>query len=303
MIDRVSIVDLARRQHGLVTRRQAIEAGYSPNQIKERTRRGTWRVVERGVYRLGSHPDSWLTAVLAASLSTGGVASHRTAGALWDLDGVRRIRPEITVPISSGRISRIATVHRTKQWDRIQASVRSGIRVTGVARTLLDMAWGLSTTQLLIAVDSARLRGLVRWPDLYTVYRRHSRQGRTSCGPMRHLLDRHLGEKTMSRSGWGRLVREMLTDAGLPRAELEYRVDGPDGFRADLDLAYPNHRIGIELDSATWHLNRTSFEEDPRRRNQVQNLGWSVLNFTWKDYVERSHELIATVRTALDQAS
>lgn len=302
MIDRISIVDLARSQHGLVTRKQAKSAGYSPHQIKERLARGTWRVAERGVYRLASHPDSWLTSVLAATLSTGGVASHRTAGVLWGLDGVRRLRPEVTVPISSGRASRRATVHRTKQWDRVEATTRSGIRVTGIARTLLDMAWRLSRTQLLIAVDSARLRKLVDWSDLYTVYRRHSRQGRTSCGPFRLLLDQHRGEETMSRSGWGRLVQLMLLDAGLPKPELEFPVRGPDGFAADLDLAYPDQRIGIELDSATFHLNRTSFENDPRRRNQVQNLGWSVLNFTWADYIERSHELVSTVQTALERA-
>lgn len=302
VIDRVSIVDLARRQHGLVTRRQALDAGYSTNQIKERIRRGTWRVTERGIYRLASHPDSWLTSVLAASLRTAGVASHRCAGVLWKLDGLRPLRPEITIPVVSGRTSKIATVHRTKQWDRIDAISRSGIPVSGIARTLLDMAWALPRTQLVIAIDSARLRNLVDWPDLYTVYRRHSRQGRTSCGPFRTMLDQHLGEKTMSRSGWGRLVREMLTDAGLPRAELEYRVDGPNGFSAELDLAYPQRRVGIELDSATWHLNRTSFEEDPRRRNKLQNLGWSVLNFTWADYIERSDELVTTVRTALGRS-
>ena len=106
----------------------------------------------------------------------------------------------------------------------------------------------------------------------------------------------------MSRSGWGRLVREMLTDAGLPRAELEYRVDGRDGFRADLDLACPRQQLGIELDSATPHLNRTSFEEDPRRRNKLQNLGWSILDFTWADCIERSDELVTTVRTALGRS-
>jgi hypothetical protein len=219
---------------------------------------------------------------------------------LWDLDGIRIARPEVTVPHASKVGSRVATVHRTTQWDRIEATVRSGIAVTGVARTLLDMAWWLAQTQLLIAVDDARLRKLVDWPDLYTVYRRHSRQGRTSCGPFRLMLDRHLGEETMSRSGWNRLVQALLVDGGLPKPELEYPVRGPDGFAADLDLAYPEQKIGIELDSATWHLNRTSFENDPRRRNELQNLGWSILNFTWADYAERSDKLIATVRTALE---
>ena len=115
MIDRISIVDLARSQHGLIIREQAKAAGYSHNQIQKRLARGTWLVAERGIYRLASHPDSWLTGVLAATLSTGGIASHRTAGGL---DGIRRLRPEVTVPISSARVSRRATIHRTTQWDR-----------------------------------------------------------------------------------------------------------------------------------------------------------------------------------------
>lgn len=303
MPDRRLLADLARRQHGLVTRRQVRDAGFSTGQITTRLARGSWKAVEREVYLLASHPMTWMTSVTAAALRTDGVASHRSAGMLWDLDGVRRIRPEVTVPHGKKVGSRTALVHRTTQWDRIEATVRSGIAVTGVARTLLDMAWWLPPTHLLIAVDSARLRGLVDWEDLYTVYRRHSRQGRTSCGPFRLMLDRHRGEETMSRSGWNRLVQVLLTDAGLPRPELEYQVRGPDRFSADLDLAYPDLRLGIELDSATWHLNRTSFENDPRRRNQVQNLGWMVLNFTWADYIERSNELVATVRTAVERRS
>jgi hypothetical protein len=303
MPDRRVLADLARQQHGLVTRKQARSAGFSPGQIRTRIARGSWKAIEREVYLLASHPSTWRTSVLAAVLRTEGVASHRTAGGLWDLDGIRVVRPEVTVPHARKVGSRTATVHRTTQWNRIEATVRSSIAVTGVARTLLDMAWWLSQTQLVIAVDSARLRNLVDWPDLYTVYRRHSRQGRTSCGPFRLMLDQHLGEETMSRSGWGRLVQKMLVDAGLPKPALEYPVRGPNRFAADLDLAYPDQHLGIELDSASWHLNRTSFENDPRRRNKVQNLGWSVLNFTWADYIERGHELIATVRTALEQRS
>ncbi len=303
MPDRRLLADVARRQHGLVTRQQALDAGFSKGQIKTRIARGSWEAIEREVYLLASHPMSWRTSLLAAVLRTDSVASHRSAGFLWELDGIRPVRPEVTVPHASKVGSRTATVHRTTQWDRIEAAVRSGIAVTGVARTLLDMAWWLSHTQLLIAVDDARLRKLVDWEDLYTVYRRHSRQGRTSCGPFRLMLDRHLGEETMSRSGWNRLVQALLVENGLPKPELEYPVRGPRGFAADLDLAYPERRLGIELDSATWHLNRTSFENDPRRRNEIQNLGWSVLNFTWSDYAERSRQLVATVRTALKQRS
>ena len=289
MIDRISIVDLARRQHGLVTRTQAKSAGYSPNQIKERLARGTWHVAERGIYRLASHPDSWLAGVLAATLSTGGVASHRTAGVLWGLEGIRRRQAgdHRSHRQRSDLAYRNHPPHHPMGPDRCRPS---GPALRSRASPAPSSTWrgGCRSRNLLVAVDDARLRKLVDWEDLYTVYRRHSRQGRTSCGPFRSMLDRHLGEETMSRSGWNRLVQALLVDAGLPKPELEYPVVARTA--SPLTSISPTRSSGSASSSTRPRGTSTAprSRSDPRRRNQLQNLGWSVLNFTWTDYAERS---------------
>lgn len=76
---------LARTQHGLVTRRQLLDAGLSPSTIKRWVSAGRLIVVYRPVYRLAGSPPSWEQRILAAVLAAGdgSVASHRSAARLW----------------------------------------------------------------------------------------------------------------------------------------------------------------------------------------------------------------------------
>ena len=89
----------------------------------------------------------------------------------------------------------------------------------------------------------------------------------------------------------------LLLDAGLPEPRYEYQVlDAAGAFIARVDLAYPERKVAIELDSVRWHLNRSSFEADPRRKNKLILAGWTVLTFTWSDYVDTPNALVRTVR-------
>ncbi len=72
----------------------------------------------------------------------------------------------------------------------------------------------------------------------------------------------------------------------------------PGSLLAQVDLAYPDQRVAIELDSVRWHHNQRSFVEDRRRRNRLLLAGWNVLNFTWDDYVNRPADLCAQVKAA-----
>jgi very-short-patch-repair endonuclease len=68
---------------------------------------------------------------------------------------------------------------------------------------------------------------------------------------------------------------------------------------AKVDLAYPPERLAIELDSIRFHMNHVSFRDDPRRRNRLTVHGWTVLNFTWHDYLDDPDGLCGTVAAAL----
>ena len=70
------------------------------------------------------------------------------------------------------------------------------------------------------------------------------------------------------------MVADLLVESGLDRPVMEHRVYGVNGtFIAQVDLAYPDCRVAIELDSKRWHLNRVSFDEDPERRNRLDRGG------------------------------
>ena len=58
------------------------------------------------------------------------------------------------------------------------------------------------------------------------------------------------------------------------------------------------HRVAIELDSVRFHLNRESFVADPRRRNRLTLAGWTVLSFTWDDYINHPGALCDAVAAA-----
>ena len=99
------------------------------------------------------------------------------------------------------------------------------------------------------------------------------------------------------------MVADLLVEAGLDRPVMEHRIcDQTGDLVAQVDLAYPNRRLAIELDSKQWHLNSVSFERDPRRRNALMVVGWTVLTFTWSDYVDHPGRLCATVAKLLDRS-
>lgn len=285
-------------QHGLITRAQALALGFTRHQIQGRLNSGAWVAAERGVYRHHLHRPSWHNRLLACCLATGGVASHRSAAALWALDGCRPGPLEVTIP-ATVRIDRPAVrIHRTTQWGEIAMRTKEGIPATGVERTVLDLGSVVSPGRLRQAVDDARRRQLTDWPRLVQALTSQGRRGRSGTAALRALLDHYLAQGSVPRSDWSNLVADTLAAAGLPRPALEYPVIG-DGFRAELDLAYPDRLLGLELDSLAWHFNHESFHADPIRRNRLTTLGWRILTFTWSEFVDHPERLVATVGAAL----
>ena len=79
-------MDLVRRllsfvaaRHGIITRAEAAELGYSSSAIDRRIEQGLWIPVFRRVYRVASVPRSYEQDVLAAAIVAKGAAAMRTA--------------------------------------------------------------------------------------------------------------------------------------------------------------------------------------------------------------------------------
>jgi hypothetical protein len=294
----------AGRTHGVVTRAELVAAGVSQDQIDWSLAIGELVAVHPGVYRCAASTRTWHQRVLEAVRAGGHgtLASHRTAAALWDLDGSTRGVPEIVTPrhLRSWALD-LGRCHESKDLRLAQPTEREAIPCTGLPRTLVDLGAVLPIERVQQAVDDAVRRRLCSWDDLLHVLALHSRQGRNGVGVLRAILEECYGTE-LPDSHFNRLVERLLLAHGLPRPTLEHVVRDASGVEIGrLDLAFTPHLVGLELDSRRYHLNANAFEYDRQRQNRLELAGWMILRYTWRQYTHAAPRLVSEVAAALRQ--
>lgn len=256
------------RQHGLVTREQALAARLTPQMIKCRLRSGQWVRVAPGVYRLTGVAVTWRQRALAACLDAGAgaVLSNRSAAVLLGVSGFRPGSLHITVSPGRSARSALATVHRSRVLPA-ERTRRDGIPVTHPARTLADLSRGTDPALLVEAVDDVLCRRL-------TTLDRLLRQ------PAPKLLGTILAAWTpgaMPDSVAEMQLARAVIEAGLGPPVHQYWIASA---HARVDVALPPARIAFELDSFRWHGGRRPFDADRARGNRIVAAGWHLLRAT-----------------------
>jgi very-short-patch-repair endonuclease len=83
------------------------------------------------------------------------------------------------------------------------------------------------------------------------------------------------------------------------RPRLSTRVTVPGlHWTIHLDMAYPEHRVGIEYDGAG-HRSRAALLGDNERHNLLLAAGWTVFRVTSDDVLRTPDAMALTVRRAL----
>jgi Protein of unknown function (DUF559) len=264
-------------------------------------RRGWLTEADVDVYRVAGAPSTWESRVLAAILSASpdALASHRTAAALWDLEGFTRGTPEITIPRGVRYRRSTVLAHESTDLERCGIRRRQGIPLTDPGRTLLDLGRFVSDKRLLRAIESARRQRLTSWEELIATLARHARRGRAGVRRLRRVITANLHRDEITDSDFELLVLALLLEHGLPEPFVHHELRTPNGlFLAEIDLAYPALRIAIELDGGV-HRRRDVFERDRPRQNGIVLEGWIILRFTWDMFVHHPEAIVAEVRAAL----
>jgi len=278
---------VAARQHGVISYAQLINAGLTEAGIKRRVTAGWLHRVHRGVFAVGhaglTPRGFWAAAVLSGG--DGAALSHRSAAALWGIwrDGDR---PAIT---SNGINRRGAPgvethVGRLRPGDTLLVD---GIRVTKVARTLLDLAEVLTVEQLVRAIDNATNNRHLR-PNLLSSTISESR-GRRGLRPLKQALLITRPEDVLTRSELERRALQLVRRAGLPQPEVNVRLHG-----YEVDLLWRDAGLVVELDGSEYH----DPEHDTRRDNNLRAHGWSVSRFTWRQIVNDPDWVVACLTPA-----
>jgi very-short-patch-repair endonuclease len=96
------------------------------------------------------------------------------------------------------------------------------------------------------------------------------------------------------------LLRLLAPD--VPPAEREYRCHPTRRWR--FDLAWPAHRLALEIDGGQWAAGggRHNQDGDREQRNQAACLEWRVLRYS-PAMLDAPDRLVAAVRAALLVAS
>jgi predicted transcriptional regulator of viral defense system len=258
------LAEIARVQHGVVSRRQLAEMGFGERAIARRIAARRLHRLYRGVYAVGHTVVDWRGRYLAAVLACGdsAVLSHRSAADLWGMRPTATARIDVTVPRTSGvRSQGRIVVHRPRR--SAETVTREGIPVTTPGRTLADLATALPRRDLEKAAEMAEAQKLhVAFDPDHPGAKR-----------LAEILDGHdLGTDT--RSGLEDDFLALCDRYAIPRPRVNTLVEG---FL--VDFCWPEERLIVETDGRH-HLTRAAFERDRARDAFLTAIGWRVMRFT-----------------------
>jgi very-short-patch-repair endonuclease len=270
-----AIEALAARQHGVVSRTQLMELGFSSAAVARRVGSGQLRTLHSGVYQVGplEGPHAIeMAAVLAAGPSA--LLSHGSALRVWKLGSGPRRPVHVTVPGRRERRRAGIVVHRPRRLDESERALLSGVPITSPLRTLVDTASTLGSGELAKALASAERMGLVTPAELAELEARY--RGRRGIRLLRALA-RPEADRVFTRSEAEERCLMLLRNAGLPPPHTNVPV-GP----YELDFFWPDANVAVEVDGWAFHRTRPQFENDRRKDNWLRGRGIEVVRLTWR---------------------
>jgi len=274
--------------HG-VARRVDVAAATSTSTVGRWLARGQLLVVAPGVVALPDRAARWADRARAATLYAGAPLSHLSALIAAGL--ARPTAGPLHVTVGFERCLRDAPDVRVHRSGRRLATIRcDGLDAVEPSRSLVDAwSWAWSPVRNVRApaeqpvvrqavIEAVRTR-MVRAPEVRRTSARFGRHaGRAELALLLELVERGC-QSELEVFG----VQHVLPGPpALPAYVQQHRVVLPDGRAAELDAAWPEAQVAVELDGAAFHGSRAARERDLRRDSALAALGWVVLRFSYE---------------------
>jgi len=286
-------IQIAAKQHGLITRAQALAAGMTDDSIMRRLLRGHWSLLYEGIYIIGAAPETWDRTLWGAKLWAGdaGYFSGRTGVLLSRLDGVYERVVEMTLTERSMPPDHVFQFRFTSRPpDHLQ--IIDGLTVAPIERVLVDLAAVERPWRVEFALDDALRKGKTTMGELHDFVEGEGR-GLWGCKKLRRLLaDRPLDDVVLASKLEDKFAR-LLEDSSLPPIVRHHEVILRNGIPKELDFAYPHIKVAPETDGYRWHSGRMQWQEDLDKYNALAEIGWLLLKFSWRDVDRRPRYVIS----------
>lgn len=295
--------EVAAAQEGLLTLDQLRDAGLGEWAIRRLVTGRRLRRAGPRVFAVVGSPTTHRQRLRLGLLVLGQDAflSFESAATLHGLDRSDAGAVDITVPRARRRehAGFEGRVHTTKLLGPHDVVTVDGLPTAAATRTILDLALARRPqARVEAAIDSAVRLGL---SSPAVIARRLSTlrgPGRWGCRMIDRLLEDSGGHSPLERR-FLRLVREL----GLPRprTQVVHRREGRHVAR--VDFLFEQHGVVVEVTGRMGHSSPAERARDAQRRNELQDLGRRVYEFTFEQVMRSPDEVGRRLRAYLDQAA
>ncbi len=292
-----ALTNLAADQDGVVTTAQLRDVGISTWQQNRLVADGVIGRIAPRVYALRGSPDTHRRRLRAGLLCLGerSWVSFEAAAALHGLDRSDPRAVEFT--IDRGRRPAIVpfVVHTTTRLRPIDHLVVDGLRTMSATRTVFDLALARAHPRRIEAAIDSAVRLHLSSPEVILRQLGDLRgSGRWGCLRVEEMLT-DAGGHTMLERRFLELVRE----AGLPRPRTQVVFRADDRNVARVDFLFDRLGVVVEVSGQKGHAAPSDRLRDAQRRNELQDLGYRVYEYTYDEVVKHSTFVRNTLRLRL----
>jgi hypothetical protein len=301
----VSDVQLPRLA-GVITTAQLLAHGLSEGRIRSLVRQGVLSPVGRGAYvraalaaEVKGNPAGEQALQVASVLAVGprgAAASHQTAAIIHGLDLLGRPTPGLAVTRVPGasRKRRAGVRVHSAALPSGHVTLRGGVPVTSVARTVVDLARTSPFRAGVVTADSALRSKLTSKAELAAVLADCARwPGLTRARQVVEFSD------ARSESALESVSRVVFREQRIPPPELQEWVGGDDvGVVGRADFLWRRFGTIGEADGALKYADPQRAIRQLRRDAELRAAGFQVVHFTWDDIVRTPGHVAASLREA-----
>ncbi len=292
-----TLTDLAADQDGLITSEQLRSHGVTAWTQRCLVAAGwIFRLAPR-VYALRGSPDTHRRRLRCGLLCLG-ERSWVSFEAAATLHGLDRSRPHaVAFTVERSRVPAVLpfVVHTTKRLDPIDQVVVDGFRALSATRTVFDLALARAHPHRIEAAIDSAVRLQLSSPEVLTRRLAALRgSGRWGCRLVEDMITDSGGHTYLERR-FLELVRE--ADLPTPRMQVVFRVDGK--HIARVDFLFDAFGVVVEVSGQKGHASAAERARDAQRRNELQDLGLRVFEYTYDDVTKRSEMVRRTLLARL----
>jgi hypothetical protein len=295
--DRKRLMDVFDRQHGVISREQALETGMTARVLRYRIRGGgPWQLLVPGVYLNHTGTATVDQRDMAALLYAGprSVLTGPAALRRFDLNAARLSQVDVLVPMAvQRRGAGFARIRRTSRLPEM-ICVAGEIRYALAARAVADTARSLTSLAEVRAVVAEAVQRN-RCPISQLKEELGAGPTRGSARLRQALAEVADGVRSVAEAD----LRALIRSARLPAPLYNPRLFAGQVFLGVPDCWWPDYGVALEVDSRAWHFSPRAWQDTLARDARMGAHGIIVLHFTPAQIRTEPAVVIATIRDAI----